>query len=311
MFIKEGEEMQEKDCLILQYLYEELNLTKAAERVYMTQPALTYRLRQLEREFQVEIISKNGKKVKFTPAGAYLVSYANKYLSDFREAKDYLLNMGDEVKGNLRIGVSSHFCQYNLPPILKEYTANYPNVHLNVDSGFSKEMMGLLNDGEIDVAIVRGDYNWSDKSYLLDEESICLITKQEINIEDLPSLPFINRKEPFVLIKYKNSKELSDVENISSWWNERYESSPNTTMLVDSYETCKEMVKMGLGFSIVPQAFIHSHDHDHLFCYDLAYKNGQKMKKRTWLLYRESSLQLAAIFKFVESIKALYYIKKD
>lgn len=70
--------MDEKDCLILQYLYKDQNLTKAAERLYMTQPALTYRVRQIEKEFQTEILAKNGKNIKMTPAGEYLVSYAKK-----------------------------------------------------------------------------------------------------------------------------------------------------------------------------------------------------------------------------------------
>lgn len=56
--------MDEKDCLILQYLYKDQNLTKAAERLYMTQPALTYRVRQIEKEFQIDILAKNGEELK-------------------------------------------------------------------------------------------------------------------------------------------------------------------------------------------------------------------------------------------------------
>jgi DNA-binding transcriptional LysR family regulator len=301
--------MEEKDCLILQYLYEEQNFTKAAERLYMTQPALTYRLRQLEKEFQVEIFSKSGKNVKMTPAGEYLVSYAKKQLLELRKTKEYLLNMGNEVKGSLKVGVNSHFGLYHLPAILKEYSLQYPNVHLNVDTGFSKEMMELLKNGEIDIAIVRGDYDWTDQSYLLSEETICIVSEHEMNLDDLPSLPFINRKEPSVLIKYKNAQDIPHEQSIDYWWNERYEVPPNTTMLVDSYETCKEMVKMDLGFSIIPRAFIS--DTDDLYCQDLVFQNGEMMKKRTWLLYRQSSLQLAAISKFVTSIKTLYGIEKD
>jgi DNA-binding transcriptional LysR family regulator len=300
--------MDEKDCLILQYLYEENNFTRAAERLYMTQPALTYRLRQIEKEFQVNVFSKNGKNIKMTPAGEYLVSYAKKQLIELRMTQEFLLNMGKEVKGSLKVGVNSHFGLYHLPSILKDFATSYPNVHLNVDTGFSKEMMGLLIDGNIDVAVVRGDFHWSDQSYLLSEETICIVSKYELRIEDLPTLPFIDRKEPSVLFKYKNAQHTIPYEqSIDHWWSERYESPPNTTMLVDSYETCKEMVKMDLGFSIMPRAFIY--EQDELFCHDLMFKNGEKMKKRTWLYYREASLQLAATSIFVDSIKKLY--RKD
>jgi DNA-binding transcriptional LysR family regulator len=298
--------MDEKDCMILQYLYEEQNLTRAADRLYLTQPALTYRLRQMENEFQVEIFSKKGKTVKMTPAGEYLVSYAKKKLIELRRTKEYLLNMGEEVKGSLKVGVNSHFGLYSLPFILKNYMTNYSHVQLNVDTGFSKEMMELLIEGDIDIAIVRGDYNWSDQKYLLSEEPICIVSKEEININDLPSLPFINRKEPSVLIKNKIPQVSPKEQSIDSWWNERFSTPPNSIMQVDSFETCKEMVKMGLGFAIVPQAFIK--EADRLFCHNLVFNNGQRLSKRTWLFYRESSLQLAAISKFVSYIKQLYGI---
>lgn len=101
--------MNEKDCLLLIYLQKEQNITKAAEHLFMTQPALTYRIKQLEKEFQVEILSKNGKYIKMTPAGEYLVEYAKRILNDLRKTKEFLLNIENELIGHLKIGVNSHF----------------------------------------------------------------------------------------------------------------------------------------------------------------------------------------------------------
>ncbi|CAI9390042.1 MULTISPECIES: LysR family transcriptional regulator [Bacillaceae] len=112
--------MNEKDCLLLLYLQKEQNITKAAEHLFMTQPALTYRIRQLEKEFQVEILSKNGKNIRLTPAGEHLVEYAKRILSDLRKTKEFLLNLENELIGSLKIGVNSHFGLYNLPSILKD-----------------------------------------------------------------------------------------------------------------------------------------------------------------------------------------------
>ena len=231
--------MDEKDCLILQHLNEDQNLTKAAQRLYMTQPALSYRLRQIEKEFQVEILSKNGKNIKMTPAGEYLVSYAKKVLVDLRQTKEYLLNMGSETKGSLKIGVSSHFGLYSLPSILEDYMISYPLVHLNVNTGYSTEMMELLMQGDIDVAIVKGDYDWLDEKYLLSEENICLISKEDISLDKLPHLPMVNRKTPNVLLKYKDIAQIPFEKSIEHWWDERFTASPLIAMQVDSYETCK------------------------------------------------------------------------
>jgi DNA-binding transcriptional LysR family regulator len=296
--------LDEKDCLILQYLYKDPNLTKAAEHFYMTQPALTYRLRQIEKEFQIQIFSKNGKNIKITPAGEYIVGYAKKMLTDLRSTKEYLLNMGNEVQGNFKIGVSSNFGLYELPSILEYLMNQYPKVHVNVDTGFSTEMIDLLIEGEIDVAIVKGDYNWSDQKYLLNEENICLISKNEMDLEQLPNYPMINRKEPAVLMKYKNVSSSPLDKSIDRWWDERYDQPPFISMQVDSYETCKEMVKKGLGYAIIPRAFIH--EMDELTSHDLIFKDGQELKRRTWMIYRQSSLQLATVSTIVNYIKKRY-----
>ncbi|MGG1679615.1 LysR family transcriptional regulator [Neobacillus sp. NRS-1170] len=294
--------MDEKDCLLLQYLQKDQNLTNAAERLFMTQPALTYRIRQIEKEFQVEIFSKSGKNIKMTPAGEHLAEYAKRILIDLRRTKEFLMNMGSELTGSLKIGVNSHFGLYNLPSILKDYMNMFPKVQLNVDTGFSTEIMDSLLDGQIDIAIVRGDYNWSDQKYLLSEENICIISNQHMDLEELPHMPMINRKEPKVLQKYKTSPYNPYDQSIEYWWNERFVEPPLITMQVDSYETCREMVKKGLGYSIIPSVFLKASDK--LRYYNLIFKNGQEMKRRTWMYYREASMSLATVSEFV------YYIKK-
>jgi DNA-binding transcriptional LysR family regulator len=293
--------MNEKDCLLLLYLQKEQNITKAAEHLFMTQPALTYRIRQLEKEFQVEILSKNGKNIRLTPAGEHLVEYAKRILSDLRKTKEFLLNLENELIGSLKIGVNSHFGLYNLPSILKDYIKMFPKVELNVDTGFSTEMMDLLVDGQIDVAIVRGDYNWSDGKYLLSEENVCIIANEPIDVKKLPQMPMINRKEPKVLLKYKTSPYNPFEQSVEYWWNQRFIEPPIVTMQVDSYETCKEMVKKGLGYAIIPSVFLKQTDD--LYNAPLIFKNGQEMKRRTWMYYREESMSLATVAEFVRYMK--------
>lgn len=293
--------MNEKDCLLLIYLQKEQNITKAAEHLFMTQPALTYRIRQLEKEFQVEILSKNGKNIRLTPAGEHLVEYAKRILNDLRKTKEFLLNMENELIGSLKIGVNSHFGLYNLPSILKDYIKMFPKVEWNVDTGFSTEMMDLLVDGQIDVAIVRGDYNWSDAKYLLSEENVCIIANEPIDVNKLPQMSMINRKEPKVLLKYKTSPYNPFEQSIEYWWNQRFIEPPLVTMQVDSYETCKEMVKKGLGYAIIPSVFLKKTDD--LYYAPLIFKNGQEMKRRTWMYYREASMNLATVAEFVRYMK--------
>ncbi|MED1794597.1 LysR family transcriptional regulator [Brevibacillus nitrificans] len=284
--------MNEKDYLMLKYIYEVQNLTKAAELLYITPPALTYRLQQLEKDFGVSILTKNGRSIEFTPEGRYLVQYAKKALIDLRKTKDHMLNMGSEVQGTLRLGVSRVIAHYKLPPILKEFLNLYPKVEINVNTGISDEVYELLRSNEVQVGIVRGSYTWSEQKHLLKEEGVYIISKNPLRIEDLPTIPRIN---------YRNSTDFN--EEINNWWYERFTDPPLINMQVDTFEICKEMVKNELGYAIIPQIFLY--EDDPLYKEELITRNGTAVTMKTWMLYRESSTHLAMVGKFVNHLKSL------
>ncbi|MFM1653429.1 LysR family transcriptional regulator [Brevibacillus sp. B_LB10_24] len=281
--------MNEKDCLMLKYIFEMQNLTKAAELLYMTPPALTYRLQQLEKEFGVQIMTKNGRRIEFTPEGRYLVQYAKRALLELRKTREHMLNMGSEVQGTLRLGVSRAIALYRLPPILKNFLDLYPKVEINVNTGISDEVFELLREEDIHVGIVRGNYAWSEEKYLIREENVYIVSKDQIDLRDLPRIPRIN---------YKNSSDFS--EEINSWWYERFNEPPRITMQVDNFEICKEMVKNRLGYAIIPEIFLSPEDQ--LLVTEMVHQNGQTISLKTWMFYRESSRQITIVDRFVSHI---------
>ncbi|NGQ97105.1 LysR family transcriptional regulator [Brevibacillus sp. SYP-B805] len=294
--------MDEKDWLMLQALHKEKSLTRAAERMYMTQPALTYRLQQLEKRFGVPLIVKNGKGFRFTPEGEYLITCAYKMLAELREIKDHIVNMQTEVQGTLRIGASIYFGQYKLPLLIKNFLKLYPKVQIHVDTGFSSEIFDLLLQDEIQVGIIRGEFQWLDQKHLIQEENICLVSSEELDLEALPYLPRINYRPPKLTLKMGDQMSFSLSHAIDQWWHERYREPPTITMQVDSYETCKEMVKYGLGYTIIPSVFVRPNEGLHTV--DLTLKNGQPIKRRTWMLYREATLQFTVVDRFVQFMKS-------
>ncbi|WP_411503073.1 LysR family transcriptional regulator [Brevibacillus centrosporus] len=295
--------MEEKDFTILRYIAEEMHLTKAAERLFMTQPALTYRIQQLEKELDTQILIKNGKRIKFTAQGEYLVSFANKMLAEYRVAKDSLANMSSDVQGTLRIGAASIFARYYLPSLMKSFVTLYPKVIYNVYTGPSPKIMELLDTESVDVAFIRGEYKWTDPKYPITEENLCLISKHEIDLDELPNLQRIeysyNIKQP---IPSKFRPQVSVKDNMRSWWAERYSVPPLTTVMVDSYEICKEMVINDLGYAFIPETFINEGDDLHKI--RLLRQNGETIKRTTWLQYKESSMQLNIVDKFVSFVRS-------
>ena len=101
--------MDEKDWRFLKVLYEEKNITKAAEKLFVSQPALSYRLKQLEEEFDMKLFFKRKRGIEFTSEGEYLAEYANDMLKQLQQTKDGMLNMQKKVKGTIRLGVWARF----------------------------------------------------------------------------------------------------------------------------------------------------------------------------------------------------------
>ncbi|WP_158735668.1 LysR family transcriptional regulator [Alteribacillus sp. YIM 98480] len=288
--------MNEIDFQMLICIREEQHITKAAERLFVTPPALIYRIRQLEKKIGVKITVKKGKQITLTPEGEYLASQANKYLLEWSKTKDYVLNMSDEVQGTFRIGVSRVIANYKLAPILKKFVTIYPKVKLIVDTGISTDMFQLLQTEDIHLAIVRGgenNFNWPDEKHLIKSENILLISHKKIEMEDLPNIPRVN---------YKVSSPYF-TEIVNQWWNERFTHPPNITMQVDNFEICKEMVRNELGYAFIPSIFLS--DNDQFYFEKLLTKNGGVLNLGTWMLYRKSSLALSMVQRFTQYIKSI------
>jgi DNA-binding transcriptional LysR family regulator len=286
--------MNDRDWEILRILYDKRNITQAAKTLYISQPALTFRLQQMEKEFGIRIAYRGRKGLEFTVQGEHLVLYAKEMLLQLRKTKDILCNMESSSKGIVRLGVAGTIACYVLPAILKQFNIQYPDIEFNINTGWSADMVNLLLRQEVHIGIIRGDYNWPDQKQLLMEEPLLVVSSREIKLDDLPYLPRID---------YKTDPTLK--ESIDNWWLETYSQAPLSTMHVDKLETCKEFVRYGLGYAIFPGLTIK--DEDHLFSIKLLSKDNVPVMRRTWLLYRKKSLELSIVKTFTDFLKNYSY----
>lgn len=276
--------MNEKDCQILKVLSEELNITRAARRLYISQPALSYRIKQIEDQFNTSIITRSQKGIQFTTEGEHVLEYAINMLSQLKKTKDLIDNTSKNIGGTIRLGVSSNYAHYKLPSNLQKFLKLYPNVQINVTTGWSSDVTELLRKEEVQIAIIRGNHLWDQKKTLLYKESLSIISKNGVDLHELPNLPRID---------YKTDHSLDT--SLKNWWYSNYNKPANITMTVDKIETCKEMVKHGLGYAIVPEMCLQEND-------NLAVKKISK-KRKTWLLYSDSLLKLKLVKAFVKFMK--------
>ncbi|MGP4080690.1 LysR family transcriptional regulator [Pseudalkalibacillus sp. R45] len=284
--------METRDWLILQVLFEEKNITKAAKRVYISQPALTNRLKQIEKEFGVTIVNRGRRGIQFTSQGEYLAKCADEMLLAIQKIKEHVHDMEDRVSGTLRLGVSNYFSHYQLPALLKEFKDRFPDIEYKVTSGWSSEIAPLLPKKEIHLALVKGNFNWVDEKHLLFEETLCIVSREPIDLKDLPNLPRVD---------YRAEYSLKSV--IDNWWSENYSHPPLINIEVDKVDTCKEMILNGLGYAIIPSMILR--DTEGLFTIDLKTKEDKPLLRKTWMLYHKETLRLNMVREFVNFIKGI------
>ena len=171
--------MDEKDFELLEVLDETRNITHAADKLYMTQSALSKRIKSMEQELGVEILLRSRQGIRFTPAGEKVLEHSRAALKQMEQLRRGLDAMQGEVCGTLKAGVSVNFSYYRLPEVLTEYHKKYPRVRLDIATGHSRHLYQQMLDGTLDIAVLRGEYPWDGTQFLLSQEDICLIYARE------------------------------------------------------------------------------------------------------------------------------------
>jgi DNA-binding transcriptional LysR family regulator len=289
--------MDYRDWEILRVLYSQKNITKAARLLYITQPALTNRIKHMQEELGVTIVTRESRGVHFTPQGEYLVQSADEVLAQYKRIKDHVRNMNkdveNEIAGTLKLGVSNFFANYELPYILKLFKKQYPHVEFKVITGWSKDISQHIHNKDVHIAFVRGDYSYRGlKKHLLFEETISIASKEPINMADLPTLPRVD---------YCGDYLLKSV--IDNWWTENFSNPPFISIEVDQVDTCKEMVINGLGYGILSSRMLK--DIEELYKIDLTDQKGNPILRRTWMFYHKESMEWNVANAFVNFIEKL------
>lgn len=130
------------------------SFSEAAEMLYLTQPAISKRVANLESELETRLFDRIGRKVSLTPAGAALLMPARRLINDARELKRLVSDLAGEVRGRLVMGTSHHIGLHRLPQPLKQFTARWPDVELDIRFMDSEAACRGVETGDLELAIV-------------------------------------------------------------------------------------------------------------------------------------------------------------
>ncbi|MGB5198735.1 MAG: LysR family transcriptional regulator [Sedimenticolaceae bacterium] len=133
---------------------ERASFSAAAEALYLTQPAVSKRVAQLESEFGTRLFDRIGRRISLTGSGAALLPRARRLINDARELKRLVVDLSGEVGGRLVMGTSHHIGLHRLPAPLKRFTEQFPAVELDIRFMDSEAACRAVEVGDLELAIV-------------------------------------------------------------------------------------------------------------------------------------------------------------
>lgn len=285
--------MNDNDWLFLKILSEEKNITKAAKKLYVSQPALTEKIKKIEKQFKIQLIIRHPRGIEFTPEGEIIVDYAKRSLDELRKTYDLLSSMEKEVSGNLRIACSNVFAKYHLPQLLSKFHEAYPKAEIHFMSGYSQNLYQQFLSGNAQLAIVRGDHLWNEGKHLLWQEPLCLFSAEPVDLKNLPSLPYI---------RYNTDPPLQAIYD--DWWYNHFTVKPNTVTEVDALDTCMKLVSYKLGYTLLSESC--GIDMPQLYKYPLTTQKGDIIYRKTWLYHRHNYQNISVVKAFIDLLLASY-----
>lgn len=284
--------MQLSDLKIVSVLAEERNMRRAAERLFVSQPALSQRLQSIESHWGTLIFIRSKRGLTLTSAGEKIVSYAEETLRREERVREDLSSMEAEIFGTLKLAVASITGQYWLPSILKEFVKHYPLVKISLVTGWSSEILRHMYEDDSHIGIIRGDPKWRGHKIHLFSDALYLVDTTISSLEELKTT-----KKPYIQFR----SDSSYYQEIQDWWHIHYKIAPERTIVVDQIETCKQMAMNGIGYAILPSVSLT--DKDNVYQIPLTDKNGEEMKRDTWLLAHEDVLDLKQVKAFINLLK--------
>lgn len=235
---------------------QELSFTRAAERVGIAQPPLSYQISNLEHELGTTLFNRTRRSVALTPAGEALVPYAKLILNLTENAASSIKALGSGRSGTLRVGALFSTIYTFLPAVIQQFRATRPDVKLLIQQMTVKEQLAALRDGTIDVGLLRGPSETEGLiARTLANERFMAAMPEGHPLDDRDVVPVEMLVEhPFLMISSAfNPDYASRVRLLLS----QFEGRLQVVEEVTDIHALIGLVAAGLGVTLVPESIAH------------------------------------------------------
>ncbi|WP_026260442.1 LysR family transcriptional regulator [Segetibacter koreensis] len=180
-----------------------LSFTKAATELFITQPAVTKHIKELEQYFKVQLFERKGNQIKLTNQGQLMLQYTEQLFTIYRKMEFDLNSFSDNHKGLLHLGASTTISQYVIPSALAEFHKKYKDIKVKLLNGNTEQIEHALLNNDIDLGIIEGkSKNKGIKYTKYVKDEIVLVSKMNnpfaknrpVTIEELKNIPLLVRE---------------------------------------------------------------------------------------------------------------------
>ena len=234
-----------------------LSFTKAAESLHMTQPAVTFQVRQLEEYFNTRLFDRTHNRISLTDAGKRVFEYADEIFDLYAKMENAVRDMTGEISGILIIGASTTIAEYMLPALLGDFKRKYPDINVHLKVSNSDGIVSMVENNDIDLGVVEApvmnknlvvENCRHDRLVAIVPPQHSLASEQKVQLKDLMNHAYIAREEGSgtreVIHEYLTNAGMKPADI-------------HVAMELGSPEAIKGAVEAGMGVSIVSEVTIH------------------------------------------------------
>jgi len=248
--------MADRRLQVFHAVAKHLSFTKAAEALFMTQPAVTFQIKQLEEHFNSRLFDRGHGRISLTPAGEIVLDYAERILALSAELDTRLKEMTGQVAGPLLVGASTTIAEFLLPRILGEFKGQFAKVSPRLFVANSETVESRVAEHTLDIGLIEAP---SHLATVLTE----VVCEDELQVVCAVSHPLARLKSvtPKQLVQYPiiSRESGSGTREVTDQYFQKAGIKPESLhveMELGSPEAIKGLVATGLGFAILSRATV-------------------------------------------------------
>jgi len=271
------------------------SLTAAAEKLFLTQSALSHSIKKLEQQLGTDIWLREGRSLRLTQAGQYLLAVANRLLPQLSLAEERLRQFAQGERGTLRIGMECHPCYQWLLKVVSPYLAAWPDVDVDVKQKFQFGGIGALFGYEIDMLVTPDPLYKPGLKFVpvFDYEQVLVVHRQHV----LAQAEYVRPEQlsSETLITYPVDIDRLDIYN---QFLQPAGISPQVHKPIETTDIMLQMVSSGRGVAALPRWLVE--EYQSRFDVVPVKLGKQGIAKQIYLGIRETEVQIDYVQAFIE-----------